>query len=276
MAFRRAVLRRFYSQRDTPTLPQMPVEPIDFKARVGYFISRNAIVKHDPHPIEQEIANVVERDHQRYARLDDESALHFFQRSGISIDVANRSDPAQIQADFFGNEAYAEALHATAKRFAPAKRLQAADYYDPFDESLANGPPKRQTLNRKLAEYLFLIVREAQTGKWTVPSISRHPSESLRMTLDRAVATQHPRLSTFCFSNCPQGVVKNYAGTGEPLYVFATTYLSGRPSIEDMAGHDDHAWVSRSELAEYEFVPDAFELLRDIAVSNYFDGRGLH
>lgn len=276
MVFRRSAVRLFFHQRDTPMLPQMPVEPSDFKARIGYFIGRNAIVKHDPHPLETELANIIDRDHSRYARIEDESVTHFFSRNGISIDVANRSDPKQIQQDLFGIEAYTEALQVTLSRFAPAKRVQPHDFIDPFDESLAAGPPVRQTLNRRMADHLYLIVRDAASQKWSIPFVDRKPAESLRMTLERGLASHHPTVSTYTFSNCPQAVLED--SSAGPLYIFTTTYLGGRPNfsaIEPMI--DNHAWVTRSELSEYEFsTEEMLHALRDIAVSNYFDGRGLH
>lgn len=275
MALRRVAARCFYHQRDTPIIPQMPVEPLtDFKARVGYLLTRNAVVKHDPHPLETELANVVERDHQRYARIDDESASHYFARNGISIDALNRADVKQIQQDLFGVEAYGDALATTIARYAPTKRLMDADFVDPCDLKNELQPPVRHTLNRRLSDFMVLIVKESATNKWNVPAVERRPAETLRMTVDRAFATHHPTMMSYTFSNCPQALVPS--NEAPPLYVFATTYLGGKPSFTELQ-IDDHAWVTRSELSEYEFVDDAtFRALRDIVVSNYFDGRGLH
>ena len=62
MAVRRSLHRCFHHQRDTPVLGQMPIPACDFTARIGYLLTRNQVVKHDPHPLEQEFANALERE----------------------------------------------------------------------------------------------------------------------------------------------------------------------------------------------------------------------
>jgi hypothetical protein len=276
MVLRRSVRRCFYHQSSTPVIGQLPVAEDTFAARVGYLLTRNQIVKHDPHPLEQEFANMLEREHQVYARVEAESANHFMARHGQSLDVSGRTETKQIQENFFSLDAYNDALKATLRRYQVPKRVQAADLVDLTDPALVDAPPARHTLNRRLDEYLVLIVRDAGTNKWTVPSVERKPQESIRMTLDRAIALHHGVLfSSYTFSNAPQAVWRS-AKDAQPLYVFSSMYLSGRPSFDRIEPKaSDHAWVTRAELDEYEFADDELgDALRDIASSSTLDGSG--
>jgi hypothetical protein len=279
MALRRCATRLFHHQRDTPVLGQMPIPPCDFAARIGYLLMRNQVVKHEPHPLEHEFANALEREQQKYARVEEETANHFFAKHGLTLDAASRSEPRQIEDDFFPSEEYKEALKATIQRYEVPRRVQPADIVDLSDPALDAAPPARRTLQRHLGDFLFLIVRDAATGKWTIPSAPRAPKEPVRMTLDRVVAEHHGALfSAYAFSNAPQAVLQPDAAPTleEPLFVFNATYLAGRPSFERITPPvDDHAWVRRDELDEYEFAHDGLgDLLRDIAVSSVMDGQG--
>jgi large subunit ribosomal protein L46 len=276
MAVRRSLLRCFHHQRDTPVLGQMPIPACDFTARIGYLLTRNQVVKHDPHPLEQEFANALEREQARYSRVDEESASHFFAKQGLSLDAAGRTEPRQIEEEFFVAEEYKEALKATVQRYEVPRRAQAADILN-LAELPDDAPPARHTLQRHLNDFLVLIVKDTASGKWTVPSAPRKPKETVRMTLDRSVAEHHGALfSAYAFSNAPQAVLQPEAAPtlAEPLFIFNATYLAGRPSFEKMEPKvADHAWVRRDELDEYDFLHAGMgEVLRDIAVSSVFDG----
>ena len=270
---RRAAVRRFYHQRDTPIIPQVPVNPVDFAAQVGYLLVRNQIVKPDLHPLEVELANMLDREHQRYARHPNETATHYFASRELALDANGRMDAKVIEADFFVNEGYTEALKTTLSRYTVPKRAQPQDRVNLFDPALDSGPPTRHTLNRHLGDFLVLIVQDRASGKWTVPHASRRPKETMRMTLDRTVADHHGGLfSTYCFSNAPASVLTptDAPTLKEPLYVFPTVYLGGRPKFSGIEpAVSDHAWVRRSELDEYEFLHDGLgDLLFDIAVTS--------
>lgn len=284
--------RAFHSQHRTPILPQVHVEPekgvIIRPARVGYLLQRNQIVKHTPHPLETEMSFLLEREHQRYARHENsESATHFFASRGQTLDALNRSDPAAVRANFFGLELYQDAMKVVLQRYHPEARVTAADLWDPAGLS-PDAPPVRHTLSRQLDDYLYLIVREAASGKWTVPSSARRERETLRMTADRALSTHHKDgIDHYIWSNAPQAVVQNpntaqksnaadgtsgSSSSSEPLFVFVATYLSGRPDFGGIEPKvSDHAWVTRREMRQYrrEFASEELlEALLDIAADS--------
>ena len=65
----------------------------------------------------------------------------------------------------------------------------------------------------------------------------------------------------------PQGASREDA-KHKQLFVFCASYLTGRPSFESVIEKKpsaDHAWVTRHELADYEYDhDDMFSLLKDI------------
>jgi hypothetical protein len=284
----RTVPRRFFAQHNVPIVPQGAIiPPVATPAlRVGYLLCRQPVVQHAPHPLEYELAVAVDREMRRYPRHPGaDTATHFMQQRGLSIDVLNRQDVAAIQRDMFGLDAHREAMRTTAERYEPARRLTPADFFDPCDPALAEQPPKRQTLQRRLDDYLYLIVRGAASGKWTVPARGRQPGHSLRTAVEAAIIADHGgALDAYLFGNAPLAVVADAppgegaaaavasppapSGSVPPqLFLFTATYLSGRPSFGAamQPAVADHAWVTRRELADYEFeLPGMFAALRDI------------
>ncbi len=267
---------------------------------------RQPSVLHSLHPLEQEMGFVLDREHARYCRhqqnsqnpSDAESATAFFSNRGINLDSWNRHDKTAIQRDFFNLDAYREATRVTLERFEPGARTMPADFVDPFADGLAGGPPVRHSVQRRLDEVLLLIVKQAADGKWTVPArkIDRgngastaeegktSAAFSLRTEVESAILEDHKSgLDAFIFGNAPQGVLQWGAAapggggaplprgaprgeTGHQLFVYVASYLVGRPRF-DAAVHADHAWVTRKELADYDFAhPDMFSLLQDISI----------
>lgn len=256
-------------------IPQSPLaDQIATPLRVGYLLTRHPVVKPDPHPLEHDLGQLVDREHSRYARHAEGSADQYFAAKVGSIDAWGR-DQGKVADNFFNIASYMEAMKAVTQRFAPAPRVTPADTYDPFDPALAQGPPPRHTIQRALADYLHLLVRDAASGKWTLPWVKHNGVESLRMAADRAVAQHHrEKLDHYSFSNAPQAVIARDDSADGPLFVFATAYLSGRPAFDNMApACSDHAWVTRNELYQYDFALDGMrDVLLDVTTSGAVDG----
>ncbi|KAH8612386.1 putative 39S mitochondrial ribosomal protein L46 [Trypanosoma vivax] len=292
-ALRIFLVRSFHSQHRTPVLPQLPVTPPMVaqgtekeraaSVRVAYFLHRYPVVKPTPHPLEMEMAFLLQREHQRYCRHESaDSATQFMAQRGQSIDVLNRTDTRQIQGNFFGLELYQDAMRVMLQRYKPERRVTPRDLWDPAvygaehgEGSPSSSPPARHTLQRQLDDYLHLIVRDASTGKWTLPQTSLHNGETLRMAVDRAIANHSgDELDCYLWSNAPQAVVRDEDG-GSYVFVFVGTYLAGRPKFATMEPKlSDHAWVTRHEMLQYgeNFHPSALlETLRDISADSAFE-----
>jgi large subunit ribosomal protein L46 len=277
---RRTIARHLFNQHRTPVSVQLPIsaaaaeELSQEQIRVGYLLHRNPVVRHDPHPLETEHSYLLEREHQRYCRHEGhESAVHFFQGKGQSLDAAGRQDPGQITSNFFSLEMYQDSLKAVVDRFKLEPRVTPLDLWDPRAEQEMLEPPARHSLNRRLDDYLLLIVLDAQTGKWTVPSEERTNRETLRMTADRAILDQHgDAFDAYIWSNSPSGVVVTPGEDADKrtrkLFLFSVTYLSGKPRFGGIRpAIQDHAWVTRRELLQYRqsFTPGLVDVLFDIA-----------
>ncbi|KEG06324.1 39S ribosomal protein L46, mitochondrial [Trypanosoma grayi] len=272
--------RSFHAQHRTPILPQLPPEdaapPSTTRVSVAYLLHRHPVVKHTPHPLETEMGYLLDREHQRYCRHEaSESATHFMSQRGLSVDVLNRTDARQIQSNFFGLELYQDAMRVVLQRYKPEKRVTPHDLWNPADLDGA-APPTRHSIHRKLDDYLYLIVQDAATGRWTVPQTPLGERETLRMAVDRAVAKHNSEgLDCYVWSNAPQATVLN-AADNKRLFIYAATYLVGRPKFSDFEPTPkDHAWVSRHEMVQYrqEFeTPDLLEALLDISADGTFEG----
>lgn len=279
---RRTSTRLFFSQHRTPILPQSPIDAsvgasLD-PLRVAYFLYRNPVVRHDPHPIETEYSFLLEREHQRYARHEVESSTHFLQSKGQSMDVLGRQDPAQITANFFNIEMYQDSSRAVCERYKTESRVAPLDLWDPVAQQDLVEPPARHSLQRRLDDYLFFIVREESSGKWMLPYEDRAAHETLRMTVDRALQTQHSEAVDFyVWSNSPQAVVKSPPAAAAPTpstFVYCVTYLSGRPKFNQVNPKiSDHAWVTRKELRQYSdhFATGVLDVLLDVAPCGAFE-----
>lgn len=293
----------FNPQHRTPILPQLPVVlPKDDKKviRVGYLLSRNPIVKPEPHPLETEMGFMLQREHARYARHEADSLTAFMASRDQTIDAWGRSDPNQTISNYFGLEMYQDSMKTVLNRYKPLPRTVANDFVDIMAEQKLSALPTRHSIQRCLGDYLFLITKDATTGLWGVPSVEREPHETLRMTLDRSVNDHHKgSLDTYTFSNAPQAVLTTYPDykpTNEDLekakqaqnssadekkgkqvktFIYNVVYLAGRPDFEGM-GCSDHAWVTRNELMQYygSFSdPRLGSILRDIAPDALFEAQ---
>ena len=187
------------------------------------------------------------------------------------MDAAGRQEASQITSNFYSLEMYQDALRAVNDRFKQEPRVTPLDLWDPRGEQDTTEPPIRHSLQRRLDDFLLLIVRNSASGKWTVPSEERAPSETLRMTVDRAIRTQHGDMfDAYIWSNSPSGVIKmpSTGGGAEKMFVYGATYLSGKPRFDESnTTLKDHAWVTRRELQQYRglFEDGVLEVLFDIA-----------
>ncbi|KPI83540.1 hypothetical protein ABL78_7425 [Leptomonas seymouri] len=268
--------RSFHSQHRTPIIPQVHVAdslPTQ-RIHVGYYVHRHQIVKHTPHPLEIEMSYLLDREQQRYSRHEStESATAFFASRGQSMDVLNRTDANQIKGNFFGLELYQDAMKVVLQRYSPERRVTAADRWAP--SSLSDQPPRRHSLHRKLDDFLYFVVQEADTGKWTIPNTARKDGESLRMTADRALSSHNAEgLDCFLWSNAPQATVL-LAEENTRLFIYSATYLSGRPQFDLLEPKtQDHAWVTRQELLQYSDSfksQDILNALLDISADGTFE-----
>ncbi|GET85864.1 hypothetical protein, conserved [Leishmania tarentolae] len=268
--------RTFHSQHRTPIIPQVHVcdGPTPQRIHVGYYLHRHQVVKHSPHPLEVEMGYLLEREHQRYSRHEStESATAFFASRGQTIDVLGRTDPNQIKGNFFGLELYQDAMKVVMQRYTPEKRLTSADMWRP--NALGDAPPLRHTLHRKLDDFLYLIVQEEATGKWTIPHTARRDNESLRMTADRAISSHNSEgLDCYIWSNAPQATLF-LRDDNTRLFIYTATYLAGRPQFASFEPKPkDHAWVTRHELLQYSDTFKSTELLKallDISADGTFE-----
>lgn len=322
----------YHNQHRIPRLPQLhtrdhekcsqttvgsdPVEQTcaPHGIHVGYLLHRHPVVKPTLHPLERSMAFLLEKQHQLYSRhSSSDTACHFFRdRQQQNIDAYQRTDPQDIRRDFFGLEGYQDALKATLQRYQQVPtRLQPADFIDStsrFTSPQHTTLPTRHTLQRKLDDYLYLIVRYAipssvenmseidasrneseMPGKWGIPFTPLRIGETLRMAAERCLQEPHRDNVDYYLWGCgSQGAIsfpqtkntedeagKSFSSSVRHLFVHSATYLAGKPDFSRIHPTiSDHAWVSRRELLQYrsEFASEQLlELLLDISADAYFE-----
>ncbi|EAN94033.1 hypothetical protein C3747_10g335 [Trypanosoma cruzi] len=271
--------RSFHTQHRTPIIPQMPggdtVPGSNTGVLVGYLLHRHPVLKHTPHPLEMEMGFLLEREHQRYCRHEaSESATHFMGQRGLSIDVMNRTDPRETKGNFFGLDLYQDAMRVVLQRYKPERRVTPQDLWNPSELSDTT-PPSRHSIHRKMDDYLYLIIQDAASSKWTVPYTALKDRETLRMGVDRAIAKHNSdALDCYVWSNAPQATVSNNVDNTR-LFMYAATYLMGRPRFSEFEPTlKDHAWVTRHEMLQYKQEFQSAELLEallDISADGIFE-----
>lgn len=295
-----SLVKGFHSQHRTPRLPQLHTKdalpqqsegasPSPLTLHVGYLLHRHPVVKPTLHPLERSFGFMLEKEHQTYSRHPGvESATHFFRDHASSIDSHQRTDPQAIRRDFYGLESYQDAMQATLQRFTQVPpRVQPTDFTDvaAFRSATSRtSPPARHSLQRKLDDYLYFLVRYADDeeanwkGKWGVPFTALRQSETLRMAADRCLQEPHQdQVEAYVWGCGPQGTVMlpSQLPDTQRLFLFSATYLAGRPKFDALHPRiADHAWVSRREMRQYraDFVSDeVLELLLDVSADAYYE-----
>ncbi len=113
-------------------------------------------------------------------------------------------------------------------------------------ETEADRTGDRKTLQRKLSEYLFLVLKD-KNGKWGFPKTEHAQSETMRQTAERSLKDfAGESIECWVVGNAPQGHYEEQDGT---TFYYRGSYLEGDLVLQ--GGYTDHAWVTKEELGEF-------------------------
>ncbi len=139
----------------------------------------------------------------------------------------------------------AKGLLETLPDFEPASR-----------ETEADQTGDRSTIHRKLAEFLFLVVKD-KDGNWGFPKCEHSEGETMRQTAERSLKDfAGDSLECWVVGNAPQGHYKEANGT---TFYYRGSYLEGELALQ--GGYTDHLWLTKEELGEF-FDADHHDLLK--------------
>ena len=129
--------------------------------------------------------------------------------------------------------------------------------FDPAPrETEADKTGNRKTIQRKLPEFLFLVLKD-KSGKWVFPKAKHNDGETMRQTAERSLKDfAGESLVCWVVGNAPQGHHEEADGT---TFYYRGSYLEGELQLQ--GGYIDHAWVTKEELGEF-FDAEHHDLLK--------------
>jgi len=133
------------------------------------------------------------------------------------------------------------------------------------DDELDN----RKSLNRKLAQRLYLIVKKPRTEHaWQFPQGGREPGETMRQCCERELKEEcGKKLRVYYGSNAPAAFYsyvypkeaqEKYNAHGAKVFFYHAQYLGGSLEL-DKNELTDYLWVTKAEVEDY-FSPEFNEL----------------
>lgn len=119
-----------------------------------------------------------------------------------------------------------------------------------------------RSLNRKMENRLYFIIKTPSTPHWQFPALQHQKGESLRQTVERATQSHVPNFGVYFLSNAPD-VHCDFPEKGHTrrLFLYRSYHLKGKPTLGE--GAVDYAWETKSELKEY-LDPVLYESVKDV------------
>ncbi|KAI9336961.1 hypothetical protein BDR26DRAFT_1008678 [Obelidium mucronatum] len=168
------------------------------------------------------------------------------------------------------------ALHARLPHSTPAKPALAASAAaaaaeDEFAAALAEIAAAQPllaardtdvtSLDRRLPDPLFLVVKSAATGVWELPAAARQGKDLLHEAAKRSIEeTCGTKMETWMVGKIPVGhIVKS---DKDKTFIMKHLILSGQVVLNPKLV-SDHAWLTKSEMAE-RLDKEYFESIQDI------------
>ncbi|EDV25920.1 uncharacterized protein TRIADDRAFT_55493 [Trichoplax adhaerens] len=154
-------------------------------------------------------------------------------------------------------ESELQELEEEAKSFQAASRTTQADEED-----------DRKSLDRKLAESLYLLVKKSRhQHAWQMPQGQHEGEESLRQTAERELKEECGEQLTVKFlSNAPSALYtykfhKDYQSdhVGAKVFFYKTFYNEGQ-IVLNTEELEDYAWVTGQEMQDY-VTPEYYRFL---------------
>lgn len=269
-------------EEDKPQ-PAFYYGPMTLKA--AYIYERSMQILPSGHPIENDFADggLVHQNWGYYARHQFTSFWDYYPEwqkakkkqqgskkklTGEAAHVTVPNPPPKSEKDQLfiaktvGKEVVTPGSDYWVKNWKPQPRITQDDLDD-----------NRYSLKRALDKKLFLIFKQHKLKKWMFPEVIRRNPLSIREAAERYFqdSMKYNAMGYF-ISNMPAAHYINPENNLERTYFFNAIYLGGKPPFADLYrdnGYVDHAWVTRQQLLEYEFVDEQY---KQIVYDCLYDG----
>ncbi|KAL0483622.1 ribosomal protein mL46 [Acrasis kona] len=127
---------------------------------------------------------------------------------------------------------------------------------DDFDDN-------RYSLKRNLKGRLYLIFQSVLNKKWMFPEVIRRNPLSMRQAAEKRFLEDMRKTCTGHFnSNIPLHYYKNPQDDLDKTYFYHAFYVGGKPQYKQIykeRGYCDHAWVTRHQLLEYDYIDEDYK-----------------
>ncbi|KAG7571122.1 hypothetical protein FFLO_00947 [Filobasidium floriforme] len=101
-------------------------------------------------------------------------------------------------------------------------------------------------LERKGDGNLYLLVKNKESGKWSLPAGGLQGGEALHEAASRTVATQvGQEMDLWLVTRKPVGLIEE--GSGQ-TFIFKCHILAGAPSPTSSSSFSDYAWLTKEEI----------------------------
>jgi hypothetical protein len=264
----------FCTPEERRTLPPLSIPEADIpqkviyngpeKLRAAYVLERIPKIFPPIHPAEFEFEELVHATRQYYSRHQWEDFFDYFEEW-------KKLKAKAVKEKFKGHIVVPNPPKRTGKEHLEFERNQGKNYFSPVrDYWLKTWKPQpmftqddfddnRYSINRCLHKRLFLIFREKATGKWKFPDARRKDPESMRATAQfKFQRDMGKRVLGHFNSHAPLNVYVKSAV--DKTFFYHVFYMGGRPPFEKLSTtYDDHAWVTRQQMEEYDFVDEDYK-----------------
>mmetsp|Transcript_5305 Transcript_5305/g.7825 ORF Transcript_5305/g.7825 Transcript_5305/m.7825 type:complete len:345 (+) Transcript_5305:88-1122(+) len=246
---------------------------------VAYILTRKESITPDRHPLQQmeNQQNINERNH--FARHNFSDLWQYgaqWQREFSKLpDKKKKKSVADLASERFDlreapkRSEREETLYQCSlggNRFTPHEQYFFSTFEPQAKHTLADFEQSRKNLRRALYKPLYLIVKLQGKDTWCLPEAERRIPETLRLTAQtKFMSDMGELLQGYFDSHAP--IAHMDRSDDDQLFFYKTTYLAGRPPLKRLTkeGWEDHAWVTREELADYEFENDNYrQILMDV------------
>lgn len=264
----------FLSPEERRSLPSLPIPEADIpkkvfyegpeKLRAAYVLERTPKLFPAHHPAEFDFNQLAFGNRQYYSRHQWEDFFEYFEEW-------KKIKRKAIKDKVKGHIVVPNPPRRTGKDHLEFERNQGRNYFSPVrDYWMKNWQPQpvftqddlddnRYSINRCLSKRLFLIFKDKTTGKWKFPDARRKDPESMRASAQFKFQRDMGKKVLGHFnSHAPLNVYEK--AVDDKTFFYHVFYMGGRPPFEKLsASFDDHAWVTRQQMDEYEFVDASYK-----------------
>jgi large subunit ribosomal protein L46 len=255
----------FYPKEHLPS-PVVYDGPQIFK--VSYVLERTPVCTYQEHPLEIELQNETEKENHYYSRNKYHSFEEYYEawkqekqvvekklnkKKKKNLDFTREFANLQVPDPKYTKDDVKNIYRMMAKKEGAKAPQEILRTFNPMPRyTLDDLEDNRHSLNRKLMNNLYLIVKDKETGKWKFPETVRQNPLTLRLSIEKKFMEDMEGKVVGKF-NTHHPFGHHNVSKNENIYFFRSIFLSGKVTSDLIQKQwADFQWVTRQELRDYE------------------------